>query len=118
MPTYLADENIPLIAVKALKDMGIHIQSIGEIERGMEDEQILSYAVQNNSIIITFDKDFGELVFRLKRPALGIILLRVPPQSPEFIVSLLSPILSNPQFAPEMKFLVISATHIRSVPLR
>lgn len=44
---------------------------------GATDEEILLLAVTNNRILITEDMDFGELVCRLKKPAYGIILIRI-----------------------------------------
>ena len=105
MQKYLADENNPVTTVKALQDADINIRSIFEVARGMEDEEILSYAFKQNIILITFDKDFGELVFQQKLPSKGIILLRFPPKSPEFITSILSQVIGNPQFQPEMNLL-------------
>ena len=115
--TYLADENIPLITVQALQEKDIEIRSIFDIARGIEDEDILSYAFKHNHIVLTFDKDFGALVFRKKQPSKGVILFRFPPKSPEFITSIIYQVLSNPQFDPERKFVVVNETHVRSVPL-
>ena len=47
MTKYLADENIPVTTVKALQDADMNIRNIFEIARGMEDEEILSYAFKN-----------------------------------------------------------------------
>jgi predicted nuclease of predicted toxin-antitoxin system len=44
--------------------------------RGSSDEVLLAAAFSENRILITEDKDFGELVYRLHRPTRGIVLLR------------------------------------------
>lgn len=82
---FIADENIPLIVVHKLREAGYDIISISESYRGIADEKVIKIAQKEKCYIITFDKDFGELVFRLKLKAEGIILLRILPQSIEYI---------------------------------
>ncbi|MCW5961826.1 MAG: DUF5615 family PIN-like protein [Pyrinomonadaceae bacterium] len=48
-----------------------------EYEAGIEDAEVLEIAVQENAVIITNDKDFGELVFRHGKNSKGVILLRL-----------------------------------------
>ena len=49
-----------------------------EDARGSNDEQVLSRAQEENRILVTFDKDFGELAFRAKLPSTsGVILFRI-----------------------------------------
>lgn len=47
----------------------------------LPDEDILAFAVRDDRIVITNDKDFGELVFRDRRPHRGVILLRLANRS-------------------------------------
>ena len=60
----LANENFPLDAVTALQENGYDVAWIREDARGSSDEQVLARAQQEDRILITFDKDFGELAFR------------------------------------------------------
>lgn len=54
--------------------------------RRSSDEQILQIAQKENRIVVTFDKDFGELAFRSKLPVQsGIILFRITPRSSQYI---------------------------------
>ncbi len=48
-----------------------------ESKRGATDEDVLALAFDQRRILLTEDKDFGELVYRLKKPAHGIILIRI-----------------------------------------
>lgn len=74
----LANENFPLDAVEALRESGHDVAWIREDARGSNDEQVLARAQNEGRILITFDKDFGELAFRSKLPsAIGVILFRV-----------------------------------------
>ena len=48
----------------------------GDVLRGATDEEVLEFAERDERILITDDKDFGRLVFMLRRPSTGVILLR------------------------------------------
>lgn len=81
----LANENFPLDAVIALRAAGHDVAWIREDSRGAVDEAILRRAQEENRIVVTFDKDFGELAFRSKLPAQsGVILFRVTVKSPQY----------------------------------
>jgi predicted nuclease of predicted toxin-antitoxin system len=73
----LCDENIDKSIVKSLRDTGFDVTFIREVRRGMKDAEIVEKAYAEKRIIITKDKDFGELVFRLKYRCHGLILLRL-----------------------------------------
>lgn len=82
----LANENFPLDAVEALRADGHDVAWIREDSRGTPDDKILQRAQNENRIVVTFDKDFGELAFRSKLPAKsGVILFRVTPKSSQYI---------------------------------
>ncbi|HUU78738.1 MAG TPA: DUF5615 family PIN-like protein [candidate division Zixibacteria bacterium] len=116
-PKYLADENIPLKIVEELKEEGYPIESIPAKQWGMQDKNVIKYAFQKKLIILTFDKDFGQLVFKEKLQVIGIVLLRFPPTSPLRIKSLLREILDDEDFNPLGKFVVVHETHMRIVEL-
>lgn len=82
----LANENFPLDAVEALRADGHDVLWIREDARGSSDEQILHRAQQEERILITFDKDFGELAFRSRLPAIsGVILFRISTPTSNYI---------------------------------
>jgi predicted nuclease of predicted toxin-antitoxin system len=75
---FLANENFPLDAVEALRQEGHDVVWIRTESPGISDPEVLSRAQAENLILLTFDKDFGELAFRTKLPAAsGIILFRI-----------------------------------------
>ena len=75
---FLANENFPLDAVQALRQNGHDVAWIRIDSPGISDPQVLSRAQTENRILLTFDKDFGELAFRSQLPATtGIILFRI-----------------------------------------
>jgi predicted nuclease of predicted toxin-antitoxin system len=70
----LADENISTKVVGCLRNKGIDIISLKELATGLSDESVLEIANKQKRILITFDDDFGELIYRRKLGAQGIIL--------------------------------------------
>jgi predicted nuclease of predicted toxin-antitoxin system len=75
---FLANENFPLDAVEALRQNGHDVLWIRVESPGISDPEVLSRAQAENRILLTFDKDFGELAFRSQLPAsAGIILFRI-----------------------------------------
>jgi predicted nuclease of predicted toxin-antitoxin system len=74
---FLANENFPLDAVEALYQKGHDVVWIRTDSPGISDPEVLSRAQAEDRILLTFDKDFGELAFGAKLPAgSGIILFR------------------------------------------
>ena len=83
---FLAHENFPLDAVEALRQQGHDVIWIRTESPGVSDVQVLNRAQAENRILVTFDKDFGELVFRSKCSAsVGIILFRIETPSSQVV---------------------------------
>lgn len=79
----LADENIPACAVEMLSERGHDVHWVRVDARGAADRDVLALGVAQNRVLLTFDKDFGELVFRSGLPAsCGIVLFRIVLPSP------------------------------------
>lgn len=78
----LADENFPGEAVAALRARGHDVAWIHEEAPGAEDASVVERARREARLIITFDKDFGELVFHAGLGnASGIVLFRIASSS-------------------------------------
>ena len=108
----LADENIPKKTVDTLRQEEIDIVSVAESSPGMNDRTILEQANRDNRVIVTFDKDFGELVFRESLSVRGLILLRFTPISPNQIAERIQSVLT--QVTPiEDKIIVVEEDRIR-----
>ncbi len=73
----LADENIEREFIEALREADFDIVSVREIYVGIADGEILQVAEKENAVILTYDTDFGELVFRYSLKSRGVILLRL-----------------------------------------
>jgi predicted nuclease of predicted toxin-antitoxin system len=83
---FLANENVAGDAVIALRGRGHDVAWIRTGAPGSRDEDVLARATAEERILITFDKDFGELAFRSHLPAkCGIVLFRIPAPSSSFV---------------------------------
>jgi predicted nuclease of predicted toxin-antitoxin system len=82
----LANENFPSEAVEALRARGHDVFWVRTDSPGSPDSKVVDRAASDGRLLITFDKDFGELAFRrgLFSPA-GIILFRIKASSPEHV---------------------------------
>jgi predicted nuclease of predicted toxin-antitoxin system len=75
---FLANENVSGTLIESLRDLGHDVLSVKESLRGSPDTAILARAQAEQRIVVTHDKDFGELAFRVGLPSeCGIILLRL-----------------------------------------
>lgn len=82
----LANENVPGEAVEALRQRGHDVTWIRSDAPGSSDQQVLQRAQAEGRLLITFDKDFGALAFRLGLPASsGIVLFRIRAPSPSHV---------------------------------
>lgn len=75
--TIVADESVDFGIILLLRKKGISVISIAEESFGIKDEEVLAIAVKNQCLLITEDKDFGELTYRLKLEHKGILLIRL-----------------------------------------
>ncbi len=80
---FVADESVDRQIVERLRQDGHHLLSVAEMEPGISDDVVLERANRENVLLLTADKDFGELVYRQKRVSLGVILVRLAGLTPE-----------------------------------
>lgn len=74
----LANENIPLDSIRYLTSKGYDVKSVALDNLGITDEAIINMAIREERLIITFDRDYGELIFKYKkRSPKRIIYLRL-----------------------------------------
>ena len=84
MMRMIVNENIARSVIDQLRHRGHDVLSVKEEMRGEGDEEILARAEAEQRIVVTCDKDFGELAFRVQRPATcGIVLLRLSGSDPD-----------------------------------
>lgn len=59
---FLADENFPLVSIRLLRNAGHNVVSVIEATPGGKDRDVLKRAHEENRVVLTFDKDYGELI--------------------------------------------------------
>lgn len=63
---FLANENFPAPSVKKLRELGYNIQSVQELSSGASNHEVIDIGGRDNSIILTFDRDYGEIIFKYR----------------------------------------------------
>ena len=79
----VADESIDGQIVERLRTDGHEVLFIAEMEPGVEDEVVLARSRELDAVLLTADKDFGELVFRQHLLHTGILLVRLAGVEPD-----------------------------------
>jgi predicted nuclease of predicted toxin-antitoxin system len=74
---FLADECCDAGLVVSLRAAGHDVTYVTEQNAGSSDDEVLLRAYDEGRILLTEDKDFGELAYRLRKPSLGIVLIRI-----------------------------------------
>lgn len=80
----LVNENVTGTVVEELRQRGHDVFSVKESMRSEKDAAILAHAQTEQRIVVTHDKDFGELAFRAQLPSsCGVILFRLSGSDPD-----------------------------------
>lgn len=111
---FLADENFPLASIRILRDAGHDVRSIVEDIPSVKDSTILTLAVREHRIILTFDRDYGELIYKYHQTApLGIVYFRFIAQTPEEPAHELLRVLSLEDITLERRLTVFERDRVR-----
>jgi predicted nuclease of predicted toxin-antitoxin system len=86
----IADESVDAQIVKRLRTDGHAVPYVAEMSPSITDDEVLDRANADGSPLVTVDKDFGELVFRLHRVTHGVVLIRLPGLSPALKAAIVS----------------------------
>jgi predicted nuclease of predicted toxin-antitoxin system len=75
---FIANENFPKPSIDFLRERGVDIKAIVELEPGITDEKVMQLAIEEERTILTHDSDYGELIFRYGyKPQAGVVLFRM-----------------------------------------
>jgi predicted nuclease of predicted toxin-antitoxin system len=81
---FLANENFPYPSTLLLRQAGHDVICIAELFPSWKDRQVLEYAVREARIILTFDRDYGEMLFRFQlTPPPAVVYFRQKGSGPE-----------------------------------
>ncbi|MXV73993.1 hypothetical protein F4Z99_06925 [Candidatus Poribacteria bacterium] len=109
----LADESIGKSIVNELRQNGHNVLYIAEFAPSIDDEAVLYQANLNRALLLTEDKDFGELVFRQGLVHMGVVLVRLSGLSLPAKATSISTVLANHEDELLEAFSVISPGRVR-----
>lgn len=93
---FLADENFPGVAVSKLRSAGNDVVWVRTDAPGMPDSRLLAWAIRDRRIVLTFDKDFGELARGSSMPPTsGVILFRLRMSKPQDLADRIAAIVAG-----------------------
>jgi predicted nuclease of predicted toxin-antitoxin system len=113
---FLVDESTGRKICELLGAAGHDTTFVGDSMPGSADEAVLALADSERRILITDDKDFGELIFRLDRPTTGVILLRLSTANSRRRVRILLDVIKSLQL--EGSFTTVTDNGIKTRRLR
>lgn len=98
-PKFLANENFMAAGVRVLRNAGLDVVFIAEESPSIKDWQVTNLAIASDRIILTHDRDYGELVFKHGyRPTAGVIYFRMKNYLPEEPAKVLLTLLEDAGF--------------------
>ncbi|MGE3467115.1 MAG: DUF5615 family PIN-like protein [Pyrinomonadaceae bacterium] len=109
----LADESIESEFVAALRSAGHEVADIKELSPGIEDAEVLAVATSSGAILITNDKDFGDLIYRDQLTSNGVILLRFGKLEIAVRIEILLQVFEERESEMHGAFTVITSTGVR-----
>lgn len=110
---FLVDECTGPKVAQWLRELKHEVFSVYEEARGMDDDDIIKKAFEENWILITNDKDFGEKVFRKRHPHKGIVFLRLEDEQFNVKIETIRRLLKNYGDHLSNKFVVVTENKIR-----
>jgi predicted nuclease of predicted toxin-antitoxin system len=113
----LANENFPMPSVATLRDAGHDVLAIAETQRGMTDREVLSPAISEDRWLVTFDRDYGDLIFAKDLPSPpALVLFRLRSYRPDDPGRILLDVLTESSRL-SGQFVVVEEENLRMRPL-
>lgn len=110
---FVADENVQRTVVEGLRRRGHDVRHIREEMPGITDDAVLDVANADGAVLLTYDTDFGELVFQQRRVGTGVILVRLPGVAPAQVADLVAAVIDARGEEIGHAFTVIAAQGVR-----
>lgn len=118
---FLADENFPLASVRRLREEGHDARAVSEDSAGIADEQVLWWASREGRLLLTFDSDYGGLLYGQSageyQPEAGVVYFRLEPLYPEEPADHLLELLQRPELTFSGQLTVVERERVRQRPL-
>jgi predicted nuclease of predicted toxin-antitoxin system len=110
---FLVDECTGPAVALWLKAQNYEVFSIYDLARGMDDDDIMKKAFEENWVLITNDKDFGDKIHRGRRPHRGVVLLRLADERATNKIRALQRLLQSYSDQLPDRFVVVTETRVR-----
>lgn len=114
---WLADECIAAPLVEALRRAGHDVLYVAEAAAGLSDADVIARAAREKRLLLTEDKDFGDLVFRHNHPVPGLVLMRVGSEDAQLQMARLAAAIE--QYGDRLfgRYVVVETGRFRARPL-
>lgn len=110
---FLVDECTGPAIARWLQESGHDVFSVYDQARGSSDDEIVNMAFAENRILLTNDKDFGELIYRERRPHKGVVLLRLQDERAANKIGVMRDLLRSHGEKLEGQFVVVTEQQVR-----
>ena len=117
MQRFLADESCDFALVRALRAENYDVVAVAETARGATDERVISLALREHRILLTEDKDFGQLVFASAKASGGVMLIRFPASARDALPARILDVIRREGARLERSFAVVQPKRTRIVVL-
>lgn len=114
---WLADECIAAPLVARLRAAGHDVLYVAEAAPGLSDADVIALALKDVRLLLTEDKDFGDLVFRRKQPVAGIVLMRIDVEDTQLKTARLTAAIERYGDGLFGRYTVVENGRLRSRPL-
>jgi len=110
---FLIDECVGPALAEWLRQQGHEVFSVYEEARGIDDDTILHKSNSENRILLTADKDFGEKIYRERRPHCGVVLLRLSDERAKSKISVVARLLQSYSDHLPNRYVVVTEERVR-----
>jgi predicted nuclease of predicted toxin-antitoxin system len=113
---FLVDEYTGPVVARWLRGQQHEVFSVYDEARGMHDDDIIKKAANEDWVLTTNDKDFGEEVYRRRRPHRGVVLLRLANERANNKIAVFQRLLGSHADRLHDQFVVVTETRVRFGP--
>ncbi|MGL4609754.1 MAG: DUF5615 family PIN-like protein [Trueperaceae bacterium] len=110
---FLLDESCDAKVAVALEASGHNVLRVSQISQCITDEEVIGLALEKNRILLTEDKDFGQLVYAAGKESCGVILFRFPSTEREKMVDKILELVNAEQESLQVAFVVLEPIRMR-----
>jgi predicted nuclease of predicted toxin-antitoxin system len=115
---WLADECVSAPLVAFLRGLGHDVLYVAQSASGLRDTDVIELASIEKRLLLTEDKDFGDLVFRRERKVPGVVLMRIGSENSELKTMQLAAAIERYGEGRLGRYVVIKEGRFRVRPLR